>query len=208
MSNPKSKKSIRCSKIFGWRRKIQVPFADEVFLHEIIGAALKSCEAQCASRRITIQNEVPVSLPKLRVDKPKFQRLFELLLKEELAALPAGASIKLSAEFVDKEKPEILVEISDNGPGLPQEALRAIFDPFAAAGRVASEYGIHLMACYFIIHHHGGKMEARSMPGFGTTFLLRLPLQPERAAAPTDEASFLQKALLNQELWEKLLTTE
>ena len=122
--------------------------------------------------------------------------------------LPAGTRIKLAAEMVDQQKQEILVEIGDNGPGLPQDALRAVFDPFATQGRVASEYGIHLMACFFIIHHHCGKMEARSLPGFGTTFLLRLPLQPERSAAPAGEDEFLKKALLNQELWDKLLAVE
>jgi two-component system, probable response regulator PhcQ len=185
------------------------PFADQVYLHEIVAAAIKSLEDQFTARRITIENNIPTMLPKLRVDKPKFQRLFELLLKEELAMLPAGTRIKLAAELVDKQKQEILVEIGDNGPGLPQDALRAVFDPFAAQGRVASEYGIHLMACFFIIHHHGGKMEARSLPGFGTTFLLRLPLQPEPVtASSSNESDFLQKALLNQELWEKLLTVE
>lgn len=186
------------------------PFADEVFLHEVIGGAVKSLEDQFAARRIEIQNHVPTTLPPLRVDKRKFQRLFELLLKEELAMLPAGTHIKFAAEMADQQKKEILVEIGDNGPGLPQDALRAVFDPFASQGRVASEYGIHLMACFFIIHHHGGKMEARSLPGFGTTFLLRLPLQPERAAAPAaaGEDEFLKKALLNQELWDKLLAVE
>jgi two-component system probable response regulator PhcQ len=187
------------------------PFADEVLLHESIGDALKSLEDQFVARRINIENRIPTMLPKLRVDKPKFQRLFELLLKEELAMLPAGTTVKFAAELVEKEgKQEILVEIGDNGPGLPEDALRAVFDPFAVQGRVASEYGIHLMACYFIIHHHGGKMEARSMPGFGTTFLLRLPLLPERHAVqqPPDESNFLQKALLNQELWQKLVGSE
>jgi two-component system probable response regulator PhcQ len=188
------------------------PFADEVLLHESIGDALKSLEDQFIARRIHIENRIPTMLPKLRVDKPKFQRLFESLLKEELAMLPAGTTVKMAAELVEKEgKQEILVEIGDNGPGLPEDALRAVFDPFAVQGRVASEYGIHLMACYFIIHHHGGKMEARSMPGFGTTFLLRLPLQPEQraaATAPPDESSFLQKALLNQELWQKLVGSD
>ncbi|HXB59555.1 MAG TPA: response regulator [Candidatus Acidoferrales bacterium] len=187
------------------------PFADEVLLHQSIGDALKSLEDQFTARRITIENRIPTMLPKLRVDKPKFQRLFELLLKEELAMLPAGTTVKMAAELVEKEgKQEILVEIGDNGPGLPEDALRAVFDPFAVQGRVASEYGIHLMACYFIIHHHGGKMEARSMPGFGTTFLLRLPLQPERNAVqqPPEESNFLQKALLNQELWEKLVGSD
>ncbi|HEX3625298.1 MAG TPA: response regulator [Verrucomicrobiae bacterium] len=186
------------------------PFADEVALHEIVGDAFKSLADQFTARRIEVQNRIPEALPKLRADKPKFQRLFELLLKEELSMLPAGTRVTLSAELTnDGSKPEILVEIGDNGPGLPQDALRAVFDPFAVQGRVASEYGIHLMACFFIIHHHGGKMEARSLPGFGTTFLLRLPLQPERVpATPSADGEFLQKALLNQELWEKLLSTE
>jgi two-component system probable response regulator PhcQ len=181
-------------------------FADEVYLHDVIGDALKSLGDQFTARRIGIENNIPGTLPKLRVDKPKFQRLFELLLKEELAVLPAGTSVKMSAEFVEQAKPEIVVEIGDNGPGLPKDALRAVFDPFAVQGRVASEYGIHLMACFFIIHHHGGKMEARSTPGFGTTFLLRLPLKPEPATASTGQTDFLQKALLNQELWEKLIS--
>jgi two-component system probable response regulator PhcQ len=180
-------------------------FADEVYLHDIIAEAVKSLGDQFASRRIGIENNIPNTLPKLRVDKPKFQRLFELLLKEELAVLPASTSVKLSAEFVDQAKPEIVVEVGDNGPGLPKDALRAVFDPFAVQGRVASEYGIHLMACFFIIHHHGGKMEARSTPGYGTTFLLRLPLKPE-PVAPTGQTDFLQKALMNQELWEKLIS--
>jgi len=183
------------------------PFADEVFVHEVVAGAVKSLQEQFTARRIVVENRIPDSLPKLCVDKPKFQRLFELLLKEELAMLPAGTTIKLAAELVDQPKPEIVVEIGDNGPGLPKDALRAVFDPFAVQGRVASEYGIHLMACFFIIHHHGGKMEARSLPGFGTTFLLRIPLHPERIS-PTGETDFLQKALMNKELWDRLLSTE
>ncbi|HSY42780.1 MAG TPA: response regulator, partial [Candidatus Acidoferrum sp.] len=85
------------------------PFADEVFLHQSVGDALKSLEDQFTARRIQIENRIPTMLPKLRVDKPKFQRLFELLLKEELAMLPAGTTVKFAAELVEKEgKQEIL----------------------------------------------------------------------------------------------------
>ena len=59
---------------------------------------------------------------------------------------------------------------------------------------VPSEYGINLMACFFIVHHHGGKIDANSQPGRGTTFTLRLPLQPERAAAPPGETAFSAKS--------------
>jgi hypothetical protein len=63
------------------------------------------------------------------------------------------------------------------------------------------------MACFFIVHHHGGKIEAKSQPNRGNLFTLRLPLQPERVAASPDETAFLQKALLNEGLWEKLLAS-
>jgi two-component system probable response regulator PhcQ len=99
---------------------------------------------------------------------------------------------------------KIVVQIADNGPGLPQDALRVVFDPFVVRDSVPSEYGINLMACFFIVHHHGGKIDAKSLPGHGTTFTLWLPLHPERAVTPPDEADFLQKALLNDELWRKL----
>jgi len=130
------------------------------------------------------------------------------LLKDELAILPAGSRVAFSAELQNVGvKPEIVIQISDNGPGLPPEALRVIFDPFVVRGSVPSEYGINLMACFFIVHHHGGKIEAKSQPGHGTTFTLRLPLKPEPAALPQGGAEFFQKVLLNESLWEKLLAS-
>ena len=182
------------------------PFADEVFLHQAVGKALDGFKNQFAARRIEVENKIPDSLPALHVDLPKFCRLFELLLKDELAMLPAGSRVAFSAELQNAgAKPEIVVKITDNGPGIPEEALRVIFDPFVVRGSVPSEYGINLIACYFIVHHHGGKIEAQSRPGQGTTFTLRLPLKPEPAAPPPGETEFLQKALLNENLWEKLL---
>jgi two-component system probable response regulator PhcQ len=184
------------------------PFADEVTVQQAVGAALAQYKEQFAARRIEIVNKIPDSLPALHVDQPKFYRLFELLLKDELAMLPTGSRVTFSAEMQNAgAKAEIVVRISDNGPGLPQEALSVIFDPFVVHDSVPSEYGIQLMACFFIVHHHGGKIEADSQPGQGTTFTLRLPLKPEPAAPAQGEAEFLQKALLNEGLWEKLLAS-
>jgi signal transduction histidine kinase len=180
-------------------------FSDEVELSEVVGAAVEMFREQFAARKIEVENKIPGALPALRADRPKFQRLFELLLKDELAMLPSGSKISLSAELSGGAKPEIIFRLTDNGPGLPQEALSVVFDPFVVRGGVQSEYGINLMACFFIVHHHGGKIDAQSQPGRGTTFTVRLPLQPERAASSPDETEFLQKALLNDGLWEKLI---
>jgi hypothetical protein len=71
------------------------------------------------------------------------------------------------------------------------------------------EYGIHLMACYFIVHHHGGRIDAKSEEGKGTTFTLRLPLNPSQTTTTSqDETDFLKKVLLSDTLWEKLIASE
>ena len=181
-------------------------FADEVKLHEAVGAALEMLKEQFGARKIEIENKIPDSLPVLHADKSKFYRLFELLLKDELAMLPAGSKISLTAELQSTGvKPEIFLQITDNGPGLPQEALSVVFDPFMVTGGPPSEYGINLMACFFIVHHHGGTIEAKSLPGRGNKFTLHLPLQPESTPLTSSETEFLKKATLNDGLWGKLL---
>jgi len=186
-------------------------FRDKVRLHEVVADAVRGLKDGLAAKSIQVENQVPASLPVLNVDQPKFCRLFELLLKDEIASLPAGSRVAISAAPLTGGRPEnqeIEVQVSDNGPGLPKEALRLVFDPFVVRSDSPLEYGIHLMACYFIVHHHGGRIEARSEVGQGTTFTLRLPVNPDQASAPQDEEGFLQKVLLSETLWEKLISSE
>ena len=178
------------------------PFAHEIRLKELVDQSLGQLHDALAVRRIEVENQVPDSLPTLQVDKPKFDRLLELLLRDELAMLPAGSRIIFSAELHGEE---VALSLSDNGPALPQEALRVVLDPFVVTRGTPSEYGINLMACFFIVHHHGGRVEAQNLPGGGNRFTLHLPLHPERATAATEEPDFLKKVMLNENLWEKLL---
>ena len=187
-------------------------FSDRVQLHAVVAETVAQLATGFAAKNIQVDNQIPQSLPALNVDKPKFYRLFELLLKDQIASLPAGSRVTLSAAAnngATPDKQEIQVQVSDNGPGLPKEALRLIFDPFVVRSDSPMEYGIHLMACYFIVHHHGGHIDARSEPGRGTTFTLRLPLNPSQVTSTQqDEHDFLNKVLLSETLWEKLISTE
>ncbi|MEY4387299.1 MAG: hypothetical protein RLY20_2582 [Verrucomicrobiota bacterium] len=162
-----------------------------------------------AEKRISVTNEIPADLPEIAADLHKFHRLFELLLRDELASLPNGAALTLTGRHVPNApsgQPEVEICLKDNGLGLPKEALRILFDPFVVRRDIPSEYGINLMACFFIVHHHGGRIEAQSNEGKGTTFIIRMPINP--TATPTeDRQEFLQKILLNETLWEKLITT-
>ena len=186
-------------------------FADRVQLHRVISETLDQLKEGFASRKITVENRVPESFPEMNVDKGKFYRLFELLLKDEIASLPPGSQVTISATPPNgsaSSKDFVQIQVSDNGPGMPKEALRLVFDPFVLRSDSPMEYGIHLMACYFIVHHHGGRIEAGSEEGHGTTFTLKMPLNPAQIPGTTDEQDLLQKVLLNDTLWQKLISTE
>src|SRR6266480_2070974 len=76
-------------------------FADRVQLHKVIAETILQLKDSFAAKNILVDNQVPDSLPALNVDKPKFYRLFELLLKDEIASLPAGSRIVLSATVLN-----------------------------------------------------------------------------------------------------------
>jgi two-component system probable response regulator PhcQ len=186
-------------------------FGDRVKLNVVVSETLEQLKDGLVAKKISVENTISDSLPEMNVDKPKFYRLFELLLKDEIASLPAGSKIRLSASAINggpSDKQEVHVQVSDNGPGLPKEALRLVFDPFVVRSDSPMEYGIHLMACYFIVHHHGGRIDARSDEGSGTIFSIRLPIQPTQSPVAQNDQEFLHKVLLNDNIWEKLISSE
>lgn len=186
-------------------------FGDQVRVRDVAEETIGRLKENFAARKLQVENQIPDSLPVLNVDKPKFYRLFELLLKDEIASLPEGSKITLSGAVSNgsrNDRQEVQIQLSDNGPGLPKEALRLVFDPFVVRSDSPMEYGIHLMACYFIVHHHSGRIDAKSEEGKGTTFTLRLPVNPSQVQPVQNEHEFLQKVLLSDRLWEKLISSD
>jgi two-component system probable response regulator PhcQ len=186
-------------------------FADKVSLRSVIDAAAAKFDPVFAERKLQFKNDVPDSLPGMTVDGPQFNRLFDLLFKDETASLPAGSQITVSAEVSFSGTPprgEVHIQVRDNGPGLTQESLRVLFNPFTPRNDSPAEYGINLMACYFIVHHHGGKIEAASDEGVGTVFHIRMPTDPSTMPLAEESQDFLQKFLSNDMALEKMLTAQ
>jgi two-component system probable response regulator PhcQ len=183
-------------------------FDEQVTLAETLDQVLGQLRGQFAAKNIRVDNHVPRDLPPLHVDKPRFFRLFELLFKDELVTLPQGSVVSIAARLLPEPEAAgraLEIKIHDNGPGLPQEALRLIFDPFVVRSDSPLEYGLNLMACFFIVHHHGGQITATNGDGQGTTFVLRLATHPNQALAAAESQDLFQKIMANNTLWEKLL---
>ena len=182
-------------------------FTDKVHLREALADTTMSMRDVLVAKNIAVEIDVPDELPVLTVDKAKFLRIFELLIKDELVSLPAGSRITITARVDAAEGGRVNVVLRDNGPGLSEETVRTIFDPFNTRSSSPSEHGINLMACYFIVHYHGGKIEARSQAGQGTEFHLAFPLSGNLPSVADDNREFFQKIRATDELWEKLLST-
>lgn len=185
-------------------------FPDKVKLGKLLGEAAAGLKDELASKKVTCENSIPADLPELKGDAKQLKRLFEMLLKDEMAALSGGGKVKFSARAIGpKEGPlEVEVEMEDNGAELSQEALRSMFDPFFVRSGNPQEVGIYLMSCFFVVYHHGGRVSARHEKGRGNIFTLTFPLNPSSKTAALEEKDFLNKILLNESMWEKLISGE
>jgi len=82
----------------------------------------------------------------------------------------------------------VVIEVSDDGCGIAESDVTRIFDPFFTTKPVGEGTGLGLAISYQIVRKHGGEMSVESRPGEGTSFFVRLPIEPlpslvERPAA-------------------------
>jgi two-component system, probable response regulator PhcQ len=181
-------------------------FNDMVDLQELAGRAIERSRTASVNKTVVIENNIPASLPKIRADRYKITRFFELLLKDEILNLPDQGRISLSASQESTDQGAVVkIIVQDNGPGLASDSLRSVFDPFLVRYDDPQEFGINLMACFFLIYHHGGKIEVESQPGAGTKFTVTLPVNAAERSLVQSDRDFLPHLLANEALWEKLL---
>jgi two-component system probable response regulator PhcQ len=181
-------------------------FEDRVSLKREFDTVIEGLQDDLSNKPLILQNRISADLPEIIADQAKIRKMVHLLLRDEVVSLSPGAHVVISAEKVDNEN--IRLQIRDDGPGLPEESLRVIFDPFAIRADTPMEYGINLMAVYFIVHHHGGRIQATSQAGQGTVLNIRLPLNANHQPKAEQDTELVQKALINEKLWEKLLAAD
>ena len=86
----------------------------------------------------------------------------------------------------DAEHESVVLEINDDGPGIPDEVQPKIFDPFFTTKEVGKGTGLGLTVAYAIVQEHGGRIRLESRVNSGTSFYVELPItgaKPRRAAA-------------------------
>lgn len=128
---------------------------------------------------IQIQKEFAQDMPTVNCSGAEIQQVLLNLLRNASQALHGNPrpglqpTIKIRADFNDDY---IILEVADNGPGIPEHIKRHIFDPFFTTKDVGQGTGLGLSVSYFIItDHHNGTIEVDSREDAGCTFTIRLP---------------------------------
>lgn len=123
--------------------------------------------------------------PSVFASAAELQQVFLNLLRNAYQALtsddykhPDELRIEISGYT---KKSDIVIEVSDNGPGIKDNVKDHIFEPFFTTKEVGKGTGLGLSVSYFIItEHHKGKISVSSHYGKGATFKIRLPMAGER----------------------------
>ncbi|HKY31929.1 MAG TPA: ATP-binding protein [Candidatus Polarisedimenticolia bacterium] len=93
------------------------------------------------------------------------------------------------------EADRVVAEIADDGPGIPPENIKRIFDPFFSTKEVGKGTGLGLSLAYGTIQEHGGTIGVSSRVGAGTVFTIELPSAPRGQVAETPPAPAPQPGL-------------
>jgi PAS domain S-box-containing protein len=139
---------------------------------------LANHQAKAAStrgRRIKIEFVAGPSPIVMNIDAAQIEDAAHGLLTNAIEAIDGdGAVVVRLGEFdSDNAGREVVIEVEDNGRGIPEEDLSRIFSPFFSTNPNGA--GLGLPAVRRIARAHGGRVEAASTPGRGSTFTIRLP---------------------------------
>jgi len=123
---------------------------------------------------VLIACELPPSDVLLQADGQKLRQLLLNLLLNAIDAQPEGGRVAVHLFVLDDPaEPQVLIEVADEGPGLPQELGEQIFDPFVSTKETG--LGLGLSVSRRIAESHGGTLQAESRPAGGAVFRVALP---------------------------------
>jgi two-component system sensor histidine kinase KdpD len=148
---------------------------------EVVGSALKVTQTALAGHKVEV--ELDPGLPLAEFDAVLIERVLCNLLENAAKYTPKGSTVRVAASVSGKD---LLVSVTDNGPGLPRGQEEAIFEKFTRGERESATAGVGLglAICRAIVEAHKGRIRAENRAEGGARFVFTLPLgDPPEAPA-------------------------
>jgi signal transduction histidine kinase len=152
---------------------------EQVDIARGLADTLAMLDGKARAKSATVHLETAPDLPRLHGFGSDINQVWEKLVDNALDAVGDRGRVTITAATRGES---ILVRVSDDGPGIPEEIRGRIFDPFFTTKPVGHGSGLGLNIARRIVQQHGGSIEFTTQPG-RTVFRVQLPIAGARIAA-------------------------
>jgi len=139
---------------------------------QVLHTSLEAIGSACQTKKINLIKQLAAGPWQVSGDATRLRQTFDNLLRNAMEAQPAGGEVMVTAKA---EGAQLLIDISDAGPGVPPEQRAEIFE-FGKTTK-ATGSGIGLPLSQLIVESHGGSLAYQERNGSGATFRVQLPME-------------------------------
>ena len=158
--------------MLGYARKME-PRLEDVDVNDTLNQTITMLENHARINNIDIQVDLEDAVPIIASDQAQLQQVFLNLLTNAIDAIGSNGSVDVVSR---QTQGKIVVTIRDDGPGLGEEALRKIFDPFYTTKDVGKGTGLGLWVSHNIISKMGGNIHVKNNSDRGALFTVEIPI--------------------------------
>ncbi len=144
-------------------------------MREIVSAVVAILDTQAILKNIQIMTTCSDSLPNLDCDSNQLKQVLINLVKNAIEAMTEQGMIEITLAMHDSD--QLIVNVRDEGPGMPDDLIRRIGEPFITTKDNGT--GLGLMISQRIVETHNGTLQFHSTPA-GTTVEMKLPIAPRK----------------------------
>jgi len=148
------------------------PEPETVDLVELVDAVVAELTPQLAGRAVSLGRTGENEPMEIEADPAQLEVALRAICRNSMEAIGHGGRIEIALR---RSGGDVEIRISDDGPGIPPEHRRHLFDPFYSARQAGRGLGLGLSKCWRIVTGHGGRIEVDSRPGHGAAFTITLP---------------------------------
>jgi signal transduction histidine kinase len=150
---------------------------------EAVQAAIHLADTKARRGNVDVQVALENGLPQIQGDQHQLMQLFTNLLINAYEAMEGAGRISITGERARIEdgtegREAVRVEVTDDGPGIPQDVAEKVFDPFFSTKPQGSGLGLAIVRK--IVDAHDGRLDLRTTAGQGTTIRVTLPVSTEQ----------------------------
>ncbi|NUM89229.1 MAG: HAD-IC family P-type ATPase [Bdellovibrionales bacterium] len=151
------------------------PQRDPSDLNAIVGKTIELLHHKLDLAGVDARLDLDPALAPVPCDRSQIEQVLINLVMNAAEAVGRGGKVVVRTA---REPGTALLEVRDNGPGIPADVLPRIYDPFFTTKDAGKGVGLGLAVVYGIVEAHGGSIDVASRAGEGATFTVRLPMNP------------------------------